>query len=103
MCGIVGYVGNRNCSDVLVDTLSKLEYRGYDSAGIAVFEHNKRSDLNKTADTHNIDHIHRCHDQVRIIGVYPQKKFRKHCVLNQKRHNHGKGKNLVFTDQTPYL
>ena len=41
MCGIVGYVGNRNCSDVLVDTLSKLEYRGYDSAGIAVFEHNK--------------------------------------------------------------
>ena len=41
MCGIVGYVGNRNCSDVLVDTLSKLEYRGYDSDGIAVFEHNK--------------------------------------------------------------
>ena len=41
MCGIVGYVGNRNCSDVLVDTLSKLEYRGYDSAGIAVFEHNR--------------------------------------------------------------
>lgn len=41
MCGIVGYVGNRNCSDVLVDTLSKLEYRGYDSAGIAVFERNK--------------------------------------------------------------
>ena len=41
MCGIVGYVGSRNCSDVLVDTLSKLEYRGYDSAGIAVFERNK--------------------------------------------------------------
>ena len=41
MCGIVGYVGDRDCSDVLVDTLSKLEYRGYDSAGIAVFENNK--------------------------------------------------------------
>ena len=38
MCGIVGYCGYRDCSDVLVDTLSKLEYRGYDSAGIAVFE-----------------------------------------------------------------
>ncbi len=37
MCGIVGYVGTRNCADVLVDALSKLEYRGYDSAGIAVF------------------------------------------------------------------
>ncbi len=38
MCGIVGYVGVRDCSDVLVSALTKLEYRGYDSAGIAVFE-----------------------------------------------------------------
>lgn len=41
MCGIVGYVGNKDCADVLVDGLSKLEYRGYDSAGIAVFERDK--------------------------------------------------------------
>lgn len=41
MCGIVGYVGKRNCADVLVGSLRKLEYRGYDSAGIAVFENNK--------------------------------------------------------------
>lgn len=41
MCGIVGYVGHRDCADVLVDALRKLEYRGYDSAGIAVFENNK--------------------------------------------------------------
>lgn len=40
MCGIVGYVGRRDCADVLIDGLSKLEYRGYDSAGIAVFEKN---------------------------------------------------------------
>lgn len=38
MCGIVGYIGDRDCADVLVDALSKLEYRGYDSAGIAVFD-----------------------------------------------------------------
>ncbi len=38
MCGIVGYVGYRDCSEVLVSALSKLEYRGYDSAGIAVFD-----------------------------------------------------------------
>ena len=37
MCGIVGYVGKRNCVDVLVDGLKKLEYRGYDSSGVAVF------------------------------------------------------------------
>lgn len=41
MCGIVGYVGHRDCSDVLVSALTKLEYRGYDSAGIAVFQNNK--------------------------------------------------------------
>lgn len=41
MCGIVGYVGHRDCSDVLVSALTKLEYRGYDSAGIAVFENDK--------------------------------------------------------------
>lgn len=40
MCGIVGYIGKRNCADVLIDSLRKLEYRGYDSAGIAVFENN---------------------------------------------------------------
>ena len=36
MCGIVGYVGFRNASDVILDGLKRLEYRGYDSAGIAV-------------------------------------------------------------------
>ena len=37
MCGIVGYIGNKNSADILIDGLKKLEYRGYDSAGIAVY------------------------------------------------------------------
>src|SRR6267378_2673953 len=36
MCGIVGYVGPKNAVPVLLDGLSRLEYRGYDSAGVAV-------------------------------------------------------------------
>jgi glucosamine--fructose-6-phosphate aminotransferase (isomerizing) len=37
MCGIVGYIGNRNSQHILIDGLKKLEYRGYDSAGVAVY------------------------------------------------------------------
>ena len=38
MCGIVGYVGEHEASEVLLNGLSKLEYRGYDSAGIQSFD-----------------------------------------------------------------
>src|SRR6266702_1335701 len=36
MCGIIGYVGRRPCKDLLLSGLERLEYRGYDSAGIAL-------------------------------------------------------------------
>ncbi len=38
MCGIMGYVGSQNAVPVIIDGLSKLEYRGYDSAGIAIYK-----------------------------------------------------------------
>lgn len=41
MCGIVGYIGNKNVDEVLLEGLRRLEYRGYDSAGIAVIEDGK--------------------------------------------------------------
>lgn len=41
MCGIVGYVGKDNAKDVIIDGLKRLEYRGYDSAGIAVIRDGK--------------------------------------------------------------
>jgi glucosamine--fructose-6-phosphate aminotransferase (isomerizing) len=41
MCGIVGYIGNRNVRDVIIRGLAKLEYRGYDSAGIATLDEGK--------------------------------------------------------------
>jgi len=36
MCGIVGYVGQKNAYDVVIESLKKLEYRGYDSSGVAL-------------------------------------------------------------------
>ena len=39
MCGIIGYTGFRKASPILLDALRRLEYRGYDSAGIAVLNH----------------------------------------------------------------
>ena len=41
MCGIVGYVGKGNAKEIIIDGLKKLEYRGYDSAGIAVIQDQK--------------------------------------------------------------
>ena len=41
MCGIVGYIGTNQAAPILLDGLSKLEYRGYDSAGIAVYDGEK--------------------------------------------------------------
>ena len=41
MCGIVGYIGKQEAYPILLDGLKRLEYRGYDSAGIATLEPNE--------------------------------------------------------------
>lgn len=48
MCGIVGYVGEKNAQDFLISGLKRLEYRGYDSAGIVTFDENNKATLVKT-------------------------------------------------------
>lgn len=48
MCGIVGYIGRRNATNVLIDGLRRLEYRGYDSAGVAVMSSAGKVDIRRS-------------------------------------------------------
>ena len=54
MCGIVGYIGNKPCEEVLLHMLSKLDYRGYDSSGIAVKADNN---INLLKDTCSVSEL----------------------------------------------
>ena len=49
MCGIVGYIGPKKVVPVVIEGLRKLEYRGYDSAGIAVVNGNGRMDIRRAS------------------------------------------------------
>jgi glucosamine--fructose-6-phosphate aminotransferase (isomerizing) len=54
MCGIVGYVGGRPCRDLLVAGLEKLEYRGYDSAGVSVIEEGRVDSVRAVGNLSNL-------------------------------------------------
>ena len=57
MCGIVGYVGKQQASTVVVDGLRRLEYRGYDSAGVAIVANGAiENSMKAWRDKHQLNH-----------------------------------------------
>ena len=54
MCGIVGYVGGRSCEEILLQGLEKLEYRGYDSAGISLLENGEVESVHAVGNLANL-------------------------------------------------
>ena len=69
MCGIVGYTGTRAAAPVLIDGLAKLEYRGYDSAGIAVLEDGALQVLRRKGKVSELAHTVGHFDLVGTCGV----------------------------------
>lgn len=69
MCGIVGYIGERQAAEFLLDGLSKLEYRGYDSAGIAVYNDGKITIQKKMGRLVNLKKVVDAQPNVGTIGI----------------------------------
>ncbi len=65
MCGIIGYIGPKKASQVILSGLQKVEYRGYDSAGMAVFDGSKVSVIK---DAGKLGAIHAKHDFLKLEG-----------------------------------
>jgi glucosamine--fructose-6-phosphate aminotransferase (isomerizing) len=55
MCGIVGYVGKKQAGSILIDALKRLEYRGYDSAGLALLDRGKIFPLKRVGKVRELD------------------------------------------------
>ena len=98
MCGIVGYIGNRDAFPILIKGLHRLEYRGYDSAGVALL--NQKDELNiykakgKVADLETVAADKDCSGSIGIAHT----RWATHgepSAINA--HPHGKSRATLFT------
>ena len=69
MCGIIGYVGNKNAKQIIISGLHALEYRGYDSSGIAYYTNNKLKIIKTEGKVANLENKLNANNDVPNIGI----------------------------------
>ncbi len=69
MCGIVGYVGQKKASPILINGLLKLEYRGYDSAGLSTIEEGSISNIKNKGRVNSLNDIPEINNLIGTIGI----------------------------------
>ncbi|OYT36663.1 glutamine--fructose-6-phosphate transaminase (isomerizing) [Candidatus Pacearchaeota archaeon ex4484_71] len=69
MCGIIGYIGERNAREVILEGLKKLEYRGYDSAGISIISKNSLKTVKKVGRIKELEKDKKVKDLFGKIGI----------------------------------
>jgi len=66
MCGIIGYVGDKQAAPIILSGLTRLEYRGYDSAGVAIVDNEKKTDVRK--DIGRVEALNKNHNILQMTG-----------------------------------
>ncbi len=96
MCGIVGYIGNKNCVPILINGLKRLEYRGYDSAGIGIIENGNSSIIKNKGKVSALEE--RIHNMNLHAGLgIGHTRWATHGIPNEiNAHPHSNSNNTLF-------
>ncbi len=95
MCGIVGYIGEKNATPILLEGLKRLEYRGYDSSGISIIKDNKLITIKKIGKIKELENIIKSDELISNIGI-AHTRWATHGIPSDiNAHPHNDCKNII--------